>query len=262
MKKSILLLTFLIFSFSLLKAQTTAMDFNRPDCNGNMRHLFADLDDGNAVIIEFFMQNCGSCVGAGNKLEALKSDLLAQFPGRVKSYAIGYNDSYSCSSNLDWVFNNGFSSIPMDSGAMQVAYYGGMGMPTVVALGGGSQHLVLGSPYLGLTNSDTTAMANDIRDFLNSTGINDLKSTVTSFNMFPNPANDAVTLGFDMKEAGTISIDVFDITGKKIMSLMNDNITAGAFKKSFNIATLTAGNYVVALTANGNSTNHKLNIIR
>ena len=262
MKNLFYLFIALLFATATSKAQTTAMDFNRMDCNGNMQHLFADLDSGNVVIIEFFMQNCGSCPIAGDKIEALKADLLAQFPGKIKSYAIGFNNTYSCASNAAWVNSNGFTAVPMDSGAAQVAYYGGMGMPTVVALGGGNAHLVLGEPYLGLTNSDTAAMADDIRDFLNATGIDDSESPVISFTMFPNPSSDEVTLAYEMKETGNISIDVFDITGKNVRSLLNDNIAAGTFKKSFNIASLTAGNYIVRLTANGNSGNHKLNIIR
>lgn len=262
MKKLTYLSIALFFTSATSNAQTTAMDFNRMDCNGNMQHLFADLDAGNAVIIEFFMLNCGSCPIAGDKIEALKADLLAQFPEKVKSYAIGFNNTYSCSSIADWVSDNGFTSIPMDSGAAQVAYYGGMGMPTVVALGGGNSHLVLGEPYLGLSSSDTTTMGADIRAFLSATGISDIESPVTSFNMFPNPSSDALTLAFDTKQAGNIAIDVFDMFGKKVTVLMNENITAGTFKKSFNIATLPAGNYVVKLTANGNSANHKLNITR
>ena len=260
MKKSILLSTILVFAFTLSKAQTTAMDFNRMDCNGNMQHLFADLDAGNAVIIEFFMQNCGACPIAGQKLEALKSDLLAQFPGKVKSYAIGYNNTYSCSSNANWVTNNGFTSIPMDSGATQVAYYGGMGMPTVVILGGGTSHLVLGSPYLGLSTSDTTTIGNDIRTFLGTSAINE--TAFTSFNLFPNPANEMLTLSFDMKESGNLNIEVFDMLGKKVEVLMDENISAGKFKHSFSTASLAAGNYVLQLSANGNSANHKLNITR
>ncbi|MCG3165033.1 MAG: hypothetical protein POELPBGB_00793 [Bacteroidia bacterium] len=260
MKNLIYLSIALFFTTANSNAQTTAMDFNRMDCNGNMQHLFADLDAGNAVIIEFFMQNCGACPVAGQKLEALKADLLAQFPGKVKSYAIGYVNSYTCSSVANWVTNNGFTAIPIDSGATQVAYYGGMGMPTIVVLGGGTSHLVLGSPYLGLSTSDTTTIGNDIRDFLGATAINE--TVFTSFNLFPNPANDMLTLSFDMKESGNLNIEIFDMLGKKVSTLMNDNVSAQKFKRSFSTASLAAGNYVLQLSINGNSVNHKLNITR
>lgn len=258
MKNLIYITITLLFTTSISNAQTTAMDFNRLDCNGNMQHLFADLDAGNAVIIEFFMLNCGACPVAGQKLEALKADLLAQFPGKVKSYAIGYVNSYTCSSVANWVTNNSFTAIPMDSGAAQVAYYGGMGMPTVVVLGGGTSHLVLGSPYLGLSTSDTTTIGNDIRTFLGASAINE--TVFTSFNLFPNPANDMLTLSFDMKESGNLNIEIFDMLGKKVSTLMNNNVSAQKFKRSFNTASLAAGNYVLQLSINGNSVNHKLNI--
>src|SRR5436190_12402066 len=142
----------LLFAAITAFAQTTALNFNRKDCNGVDRHLFADLDSGKAVILEYFMINCAPCPAAGIKLEAMKANLLTQYTGKVISYAIAFNNTYTQTQVKNWVTGNGFSMIPMDSGAAQVAYYGGMGMPTIVILGGKTTHSVLGSPYIGFSN--------------------------------------------------------------------------------------------------------------
>ena len=246
------------FSF----AQTTAMNFNRPDCNGNMRHLFDDLDAGNAVIIEFFMQSCSSCIEAGDALEAMKTDLLAQFPGKIKSYAIGYNNTYSCSSNANWVSSNSYTSIPMDSGATQVAYYGGMGMPTIVILGGGTAHSVLGNPYDGFDISDTATMASDIRAFLNpSSGMHNVKSGIEAFQFYPHPSNDLINLSGNIIENSQLKIDIIDITGKQVAALINEKVNAGFFKKSFSSSSLPNGSYLIRVNINETVTNYKLSIV-
>ncbi len=247
---------FLGLCFGLLSvaafSQTTAMDFNRMDCNGNMQHLFADLDAGNAVILEFFMQNCTPCITAGNKLEPMKADLLAEFPGKIKSYAIGFNNSYTCQSNANWVANNGFTSIPMDSGAAQVAYYGGMGMPTIVILGGGTNHSVLGVPYIGFTTSDTTTMAMDIRNFLSTTtSVADLKDAANGISIYPNPSNGLVTFKYAVKDAGDLSLQVLDLSGRVVRQISDEHVGAGEFVKTWSSADIAAGSYLIKMNLEG-----------
>ena len=155
-----------LFTSQFIAAQTTAMDFNRMDCNGNHHHLFAELDSNHVAILEFFMNNCNSCIVAGNKIKNMKTPLDAEFPNQIHSYSFAYTNSYSCATVADWVSNNGFATVPMDSGATQVAYYGGFGMPTVVVVGGTNDDVLFST--VGLSTSDTTAMASAIRDFFAS----------------------------------------------------------------------------------------------
>jgi hypothetical protein len=241
--------------------QTTAMDFQGVDCNGNMQHLFADLDAGNAVILEFFMNNCSPCVTAGTKLEAMKSDLLAEFPGKIKSYAFGFNNSYSCTTVANWVNNNGFTSSPNDSGAAQVSYYGGMGMPTIVILGGGTAHSVLGSPYIGFTTSDTTQMASDIRGFLNTaTGIADGPGLETGISVYPNPANGLVNFHYDAAEAGMLSVEVIDLTGRKVLQVLYEAVPSGELVKTFSTTEIASGSYIIKASLNGAVSSHRFTV--
>jgi hypothetical protein len=262
-RKSFLLAATILVANSSF-AQTTAMDFNRNDCNGVNRHLFNDLDAGNAVILEFFMNNCGSCVTAGGKLETMKSALLAQYPGMIKSYAIGYSNSYSTTLVKNWVTNNSFTSIPMDSGAAQVAYYGGFGMPTIVILGGGTNHLVLGSPYVGFSTSDTTQMANDIRNFLNSAnGISSNSVSATTVELFPNPAVESMNLDLVLSSPASVSIRITDILGKQLETVAtNENHNAGKSTKKISVSQLAKGAYILEITINGNTQYKKFTVSR
>ena len=260
-----------LFAFVFLGntyAQTTAMDFNRKDCNGIQRHLFADLASGNAVIIEYFMINCAPCPAAGQKLETMKANLLTQYPGKVISYAIAFNNTYSQATVNNWVTSNGFSSVPMDSGATQVAYYGGMGMPTIVILAGKTTHSVLGSPYVGFNTSDTTAMASNIRTYLNSqntntntVGITKTNSTIEDFSVFPNPANNEFTISFDVKQSSELVLSVYDLNGRLIKKLEETRVQ-GPYRRNFNVAEISSGTYFIKVSANSQTISQKITILK
>jgi hypothetical protein len=264
MKKTIYVIFAVMVSFiaNTSKAQTTAMNYNFIDCAGNSQSIFADLDAGKAIILEFFMNSCSPCITAGGKLETMKADLLAEYPGMIKAYAFGYNNTYSCTTINNWVSNNGFTSIPADSGAAQVAYYGGMGMPTIVILGGGTAHSVLGSPYIGFTTSDTTTMAADIRNFLGATASVNENTLFSQVTLYPNPAANETNLSFSITKSTTVVIDVIDVTGRKIESLMNENVSAGTFTKTINTSALAEGVYYISIKADGVVSQRTFNVIR
>ena len=266
MKKIILPLFSLILAAGTSNAQTTALDFNRKDCNGTMRHLFSDLDAGNAVILEFFMAGgCAPCINAGNKLEDMKTDLLTKYPGKIMGYSFGYADSYSKTVCASWVSDNSFTSIPMDSGAYHLAYYGGFGMPTIVVLGGGTAHSVLGSPYLSFTASDTITMANDIRTFLNTTaGISEQKNIFSEINVYPNPANDNLNLKISLKENSLLKIDIVNTLGKLTETILNENVTAGFILKNISADHLAEGIYFIKISAGNDNTTtyHKFSVAK
>lgn len=235
------------------QAQMTAMDFNRNDCNGNAHHLFAELDSGYAVILEYFMLNCSPCVTAGNKLEAMKNDLLAEFPGMVKSYSIGFTNAYSCPNIAAWVTNNGFSSYPLDSGTASVAYYGGFGMPTVVILGGGTAHTVLGNPYIGFSTSDTTLMAADIRDFL-STATARPEPVATEMTLSPQPADANLRVSLQLPQAGHLRLELLDLSGRSLQVVHDADVAGGAIQVELATLSLPAGMYLMRMDLDGSKT--------
>lgn len=255
------ILTAGVLTAAVTQAQTTAMNYAFTDCAGNTQEIFADLDAGKAVILEFFMTSCSPCVTAGGQLEAMKTDLLAEYPGMIKSYAFGYSNSYTCSAINNWVTSNGFTSIPSDSGGAQVAYYGGMGMPTIVILGGGPAHLVLGSPYIGFSTSDTTTMANDIRNSLNSLGAKEHQTIVNQLNLYPNPASTQINVSFNLVQTANVVMDVLDLTGRLVTNITNEKMQAGNVNKTITTTALAKGNYLVRIRANEAIIQQKITIV-
>ncbi|CAN5390771.1 hypothetical protein BH10BAC6_BH10BAC6_00770 [soil metagenome] len=243
-------------------AQTqTVMNFQRADCSGKMHDLFADLDEGNVVIVEFFMQGCAPCISSGKKLETMRATLETSFPGKVKGYAIGFTDTYTCSSVASWVSSNGLTAIPMDSGAAMIKHYGGFGMPTVVICAGVNEHKVLGKVYIGMSTSDVPTMQADIRSYLmqSTTSVTEAANTSSSTRTYPNPASDVVSV--DISDApGATSIDVIDVTGAVVST---QRIAPGtASTTTFDVAALATGTYILMVRGGNNTLRTLVNISR
>ena len=243
---------------NISKAQT-AMQLRGMDCNGVMHDLYADLDAGKAVLIHFFMPNCSSCPPPAKKIQIMANNILTMHPGMITAYAIPFNNTTTCSYTSSWVSTNGLSLYaPFDSGAVQVAHYGGFGMPTVVLLGG-ADHRVMFSTQ-SFSTSDTTIMRDSIMAMLNTaTGINDLPNTVSSFEVFPNPASENVNINLSLKETSTILMDITDLNGKQVAVILDEK-QSGLIKKQFNISQLSNGNYFVRLSVNGKVVSQKLTV--
>ena len=258
MTKSILLSIALMFVITISKAQT-AMPLNGMDCNGVSHDLIADLDAGKAVILHFFMPNCGSCPPPAKKIQAMANNILAKNPGKITAYAMPFDNGTTCTYAASWVSSNGLSLYaPYSKGAEQVANYGGFGMPTIVLLGG-KDHKVLFST-LSFSTTDTTIMRDKILALLSGkTGVNEVPNIVSSFNVFPNPANENISINIDLKQTANIMLDLIDITGKQVALLMNENQN-GIVSKQFNTEHLQNGIYLVRLQVNGKIETQKISI--
>lgn len=258
MKNSILLTIVLMFVITTSKAQT-ALQISGPDCNGVPHDLYADLDAGKASVVFFFMPNCASCPPPAQAIQAMANNIMATYPGKVTGYAMPFNNTTPCSGVSLWVNLSGVPFYaPYDSGATPVAYYGGFGMPTVVLLGG-SDHRVVFSTQ-NFIESDTTIMRDSILALFNApTTVADLKSDALGFSVFPNPANDNVTINFTLNEISNVKADITDINGKQVANILNEKLN-GAFSKQYNTSALPNGNYFVRLTIDNKESIQKLTI--
>ncbi len=258
MRKVLYLSLVFIFTATVSKSQT-AMQLKGLDCNGNYHDLFADLDANKAVLIHFFMSSCGSCPPPAQQIQAMANNILKSHPGRITAYAIPYNNVTSCNYTASWVSSNGLTLYaPFDSGATQVAHYGGFGMPTVVLLGG-KNHRVMFST-LSYSPSDTSIMRDSILALMNSTtGIREGNST-PSFEMSPNPAQNNFTITLNTTGRANVNITMFDMAGKQVMSSADEK-PEGVFRKDINTEGLPSGLYLVRLQVNGTIFTQKLKIV-
>lgn len=238
----------------------TAMQISGQDCHGVSHDMFSELDAGKAVVVFFFMPSCTSCPPPAQKIQSMANNIMETHPGMITAYAMPYNNSATCTYTSSWVSTNSVPLYaPYDSGATQVAYYGGFGMPTVVLLGG-KDHRVMFST-LSFTASDTTIMRDSILALLSLTGLKENIDLVSNLELYPSPAVDHVNVNLDLKTNAVLKMELTDMTGKQVAFLSEEKHHAGMVSMQVNTNNISSGNYIFRLTVNGKVLNRKITIL-
>ncbi len=114
----------------------------KQDClTGATWDLYALLDSGYVVVHEYVMMDCRPCITAGKGLEKVVNSLRELNPGRIRYFQTVYEDKTDCRTLQQWAKTHKFTADALFvKGAAEVAFYGGMGMPTILVLGGGKRH--------------------------------------------------------------------------------------------------------------------------
>jgi hypothetical protein len=78
--------------------------------------------------------------------------------------------------------------------------------------------------------------------------IRNVPSTYQLHQAFPNPFNPSTQIKFDLPEAGFVSLAVYDVLGRRIVDLVNENREAGYYTATWNAANVSSGVYIARLT--------------
>jgi hypothetical protein len=79
---------------------------------------------------------------------------------------------------------------------------------------------------------------------------NDIPTQFLLQQNYPNPFNPKTTINFSIPQAGFVTIKIYDILGKEIATLINENKNAGYYKVNFDASSLTSGVYIYRITSN------------
>ena len=69
---------------------------------------------------------------------------------------------------------------------------------------------------------------------------------------YPNPFNGRTTITYDLPKASHVTIDVFDIQGKFVENLLDDNLNPGRHSLVWNANQVSSGVYLLKLSADEN----------
>lgn len=78
----------------------------------------------------------------------------------------------------------------------------------------------------------------------------ELPKTFYLYQNFPNPFNPATTIKYSLLEPSYVSLKIYDIVGREITTLMNNNQPAGTYLIDFNAENLASGVYFYKLVTN------------
>ncbi|HOX85030.1 MAG TPA: T9SS type A sorting domain-containing protein [bacterium] len=79
---------------------------------------------------------------------------------------------------------------------------------------------------------------------------------------YPNPFNPTTTIPFTLKNDGSVELTVFDITGRQVAKLVDDQMTAGSHSVTFDATMQATGMYYYRLNVNGQMLTKKMLFVK
>ncbi|QQS38205.1 MAG: T9SS type A sorting domain-containing protein [Ignavibacteriales bacterium] len=93
------------------------------------------------------------------------------------------------------------------------------------------------------TNVVTTQGTGLEEEFIESQNVNDLALQQN----YPNPFNPTTNIQYSIPTDGLVSLIVFDLLGREVVTLVNESKTAGNYTVNFDASTLASGTYIYQL---------------
>jgi hypothetical protein len=91
---------------------------------------------------------------------------------------------------------------------------------------------------------------------------NNLPATFGLHQNFPNPFNPSTMITYDLPKESNVTIEVFNLIGQKVATLLQGVKPPGTHTVQFNAANMTSGVYMYKLTAGGFSATKRMVLIR
>jgi hypothetical protein len=101
-------------------------------------------------------------------------------------------------------------------------------------------------------------LADDLEVFENSPVLQHF----TLHQNYPNPFNPTTEIHFELVHESSVSLRVFDITGREVATLIDGNVSAGEHKQTFDARALASGIYFYRLDASGLSETKKMVVLK
>ncbi len=98
-----------------------------------------------------------------------------------------------------------------------------------------------------------------------STAVKDLNGSQPGFILnqnYPNPFTTVTTISWQIPVSSKVTLEIYDILGNKIKSLVNEYQSPGNYQADFYNETLPSGLYVIRLKAGNFTDSKRMNLIR
>jgi len=158
-------------------------------------------------------------------------------------------------SDGDTIYSGVANSGPIQAGETQVVTFADSVTP---ATGSYTMTCVTLLPYDGRCGNDTLTRPLTV----GPTGVAEDKKAVgrASFTIVPNPLARTATVRYSLPEAGLVTLDVYDVTGRTVLS--RTIAARGVGAEALDLRELKAGVYMVKVKADGFSSTQKLVVER
>ncbi|WP_340104569.1 MBG domain-containing protein [Rhodohalobacter sp. 8-1] len=82
------------------------------------------------------------------------------------------------------------------------------------------------------------------------------------FPNYPNPFNAATTIRYSLPEKQNVRLEIYDVIGRRVQVLINDEQPAGWYTMRFDASRLASGVYIYQMTTENNVTSRKMTIVK
>jgi hypothetical protein len=74
-----------------------------------------------------------------------------------------------------------------------------------------------------------------------------LPSSLTLHSAYPNPFNSSTVISFSLPSKSSVQLKVFDIMGREVTTLINEELTAGNYHRQWDASNISSGVYFYRL---------------
>ncbi len=121
--------------------------------------------------------------------------------------------------------------------------------------------IMFGDPYMNLVlRSFTVDESGEVHDVDENDFFTDIiekpenRSNIRLYQNYPNPCTDFTTITFDIPDNLKVKLELFDITGNKVATMMEQQLPAGRYEIELNASLLKSGTYIYRLTSDNYTT--------
>lgn len=116
-----------------------------------------------------------------------------------------------------------------------------------------------------MDNHSTETISLNKNDNLKHSSLVATESIPSSFSLsqnYPNPFNPTTNISYTIPESGFVTLKVYDMLGREVVELVNENKPAGQNTVEFNASSLPSGTYIYKLSAGNYTQVKKMSLLK
>ena len=239
---------------------------NGSSINGDIRYINEPNSYGIGPKISFYGAKQVSYIDSANGHIQWTASLDGTYimGGDIVSYTNFANSfDYACGT-----LGNNFYILNGNNGAIKFTYAFGNGSSTDLAVEKvarlGKINLTYGNNVVaGSRDGRIISFFGGITTFPFVSNISTIVPDKYSLSQnYPNPFNPETNINFDIPKNSLVKIEVYDMAGKKVSELVNEELIAGKYKVTFNASTLSSGTYFYRITAGSFVDSRKMVVVK
>jgi len=86
---------------------------------------------------------------------------------------------------------------------------------------------------------------------INGYGLNMSAPALNMIQNYPNPFRESTTIKYRVAETANVNISIFDLTGRKVATLVNQKVQDGTYETVWSPESVSSGTYIASLSSNG-----------